>query len=220
MRKSIKRCSSSLSPSRISLHLSRIAQPKLLFSCQSYLVSKGVLFYFPAVFIVTLFCVGLHRLFILSLTSFQKSGKSHEDEAFELLFSHVALQLFSEPQQAEDVLKVRSPEFPFSRDSAPTFQLPELPGRGGLADTHTTQIVDVTSVDQRSSPWPCNSMELAIRLFSSATYVFLVHDEGGGKSVELTYQSKSKGKVLVSWTGLAHAQLELRKLHWTCHSVV
>ena len=151
---------------------------------------------------------------------FQKSGKSHEDEAFELLFSHVALQLFSEPQQAEDVLKVRSPEFPFSRDRAPTFQLPELPGRGGLADTHTTQIVDVTSVDQRSSPWPCNSMELAIRLFSSATYVFLVHDEGGEKCVELTYQSKSKGKVLVSWTSLAHAQLELRKLHWTCHSVV
>ena len=47
--------------------------------------------------------------FFLPFIHFQiKCGiKNHEDEAFELLFSHVALQLFSEPDQAVDVLKVR-----------------------------------------------------------------------------------------------------------------
>lgn len=46
--------------------------------------------------------------FILSFQNKADASTNHEDEAFELLFSHVALQLFSEAQQAEDVLKVRS----------------------------------------------------------------------------------------------------------------
>lgn len=36
----------------------------------------------------------------------KSEAPQHEDEVFELLFSHMALNLFTEPDQAIDILKV------------------------------------------------------------------------------------------------------------------
>lgn len=36
----------------------------------------------------------------------KSEAPQHEDEVFELLFSHMALNLFTEPDQATDILKV------------------------------------------------------------------------------------------------------------------
>ena len=45
--------------------------------------------------------------FLCCLAQRRKSGEPrHEDEVFELLFTHMALNLFTEPEQAMDILKV------------------------------------------------------------------------------------------------------------------
>ena len=59
----------------------------------------------------------MKTLICLYLQKKKREAQQQEDEVFELLFCHMALHLFMEPDQAIDILKVR-----FTQTNSPVLQ--------------------------------------------------------------------------------------------------